>query len=136
MSHGHCRTGQRHRHFSGAWRVRTFRGMGFPWLLWLLLAAVPTYGPELEGFDYAFPVGRVDFSSQREPLHMSYLDVAPARPAGRTVVLLHGKNFCAGTWESTIRALVQAGFRVVAPDQIGFCKSSKPERYQYSFQQL
>jgi pimeloyl-ACP methyl ester carboxylesterase len=25
---------------------------------------------------------------------------------------------------------------VVAPDQIGFCKSSKPEHYQYSFQQL
>src|SRR5439155_19691959 len=28
------------------------------------------------------------------------------------------------------------GWRVVAPDQIGFCKSSKPERYQDSFQQL
>jgi pimeloyl-ACP methyl ester carboxylesterase len=25
---------------------------------------------------------------------------------------------------------------VIAPDQIGFCKSSKPEHYQYSFQQL
>jgi len=25
---------------------------------------------------------------------------------------------------------------VIAPDQIGFCKSSKPDRYQYSFQQL
>ena len=51
-------------------------------------------------------------------------------------VLLHGKNFCAGTWEATIKALSEAGYRVVAPDQIGFCKSSKPERYQYSFQQL
>ena len=38
--------------------------------------------------------------------------------------------------EDTIRALSAAGYRVVAPDQIGFCKSSKPERYQYSFQQL
>ena len=35
-----------------------------------------------------------------------------------------------------MRALVAAGYRVVAPDQIGFCKSTKPERYQYSFQQL
>ena len=51
-------------------------------------------------------------------------------------VLLHGKNFCAATWESTIRALSAAGWRVVAPDQIGFCKSAKPERYQYSFHQL
>ena len=32
--------------------------------------------------------------------------------------------------------LVAAGFRVIAPDQIGFCKSSKPWAYQYSFQEL
>jgi hypothetical protein len=112
-------------------------------LAWVLLgalataparAAAPTYGPELEGFDYAWPVQRFDLESQRQKLHMSYLDVRPQRPNGRTIVLLHGKNFCAGTWETTIRALGEA--RVIAPDQIGFCKSSKPERYQYSFQQL
>jgi pimeloyl-ACP methyl ester carboxylesterase len=51
-------------------------------------------------------------------------------------VLLHGKNFCAATWESQIRALSGAGYRVVALDQVGFCKSSKPEHYQFSFQQL
>src|SRR5207247_2116448 len=89
--------------------------MRVSWLMWLVLATAPAYGPELEGFDYPFPVGRFDFTSQRQPLHMSYLDVAPEKPGGRTVVLLHGKNFCAGTWESTIRALTQAGFRVVAP---------------------
>jgi pimeloyl-ACP methyl ester carboxylesterase len=49
---------------------------------------------------------------------------------------MHGKNFCAATWEGSIAALAKAGYRVVAPDQIGFCKSSKPEHYQYSFQQL
>src|SRR5689334_14484934 len=104
-----------------------------------LLAAAPAppaYGPELEGFDYPFPVQRFDFESQRQALHMSYLDVQPQRPNGRVVVLLHGKNFCAATWESTIRALTQAGYRAIAPDQVGFCKSSKPERYQYSFHQL
>ena len=79
---------------------------------------------------------RYDFGSQRKKLHMSYLDVGPQAPNGRTVVLLHGKNFCAGTWENTIRALTQAGYRVIAPDQVGFCKSSKPAGYQYSFQQL
>lgn len=52
------------------------------------------------------------------------------------MVLLHGKNFCAATWESAIAALTERGFRVVAPDQIGFCKSSKPERYQFGFGQL
>lgn len=102
-----------------------------------LLAAEPsTYGPELEGFDYPYPVGRFDFESQRERRHMAYLDVQPQTPNGRTVVLLHGKNFCAGTWEASIQALGQAGYRVIAPDQIGFCKSSKPAHYQYSFQQL
>ncbi|MEW9310633.1 alpha/beta fold hydrolase [Labrys neptuniae] len=57
-------------------------------------------------------------------------------PNGRTAVLLHGKNFCAATWEDTIKALTSAGYRVVAPDQIGFCTSTKPESYQYSFHQL
>ena len=64
------------------------------------------------------------------------MDVRPPGPNGRVAVLLHGKNFCAASWESSIAALNGAGYRVIAPDQVGFCKSSKPERYQYSFQQL
>jgi pimeloyl-ACP methyl ester carboxylesterase len=96
----------------------------------------PAYGPELEGFAYPFPVQRYTFTSQRQPLQMAYLDVPAATANGRTVVLLHGKNFCAATWESQIRALSAAGYRVIAPDQIGFCKSSKPAAYQFSFRQL
>lgn len=97
------------------------------------------YGAELEGFDYPFLVQRFDFQSQGSQMHMAYLDVAPSAPEssnGRTIVLLHGKNFCAATWEGTIKTLSQAGYRVIAPDQIGFCKSTKPASYQYSFQQL
>jgi pimeloyl-ACP methyl ester carboxylesterase len=96
----------------------------------------PVYGPELQGFDYPAPVHQFAFTSQGEALHMAYLDIAPANPNGRTVALLHGKNFCAATWEGTLKALGEAGYRVIAPDQIGFCKSSKPQHYQYSFQQL
>jgi pimeloyl-ACP methyl ester carboxylesterase len=96
----------------------------------------PAYGGELEGFDYAYPVQRFDFKSQGNDMHMAFLDVRPAAPNGRTAVLLHGKNFCAGTWQSTISALSAVGYRVIAPDQIGFCKSTKPAHYQYSFQQL
>lgn len=102
-------------------------------------AAEITYGPELEGFPYPYPVQHFAFRSQGADLHMAYLDVPPAKTAtanGRTVVLLHGKNFCAATWAGTVEALTQAGYRVIAPDQIGFCKSSKPAAYQYSFQQL
>jgi pimeloyl-ACP methyl ester carboxylesterase len=96
----------------------------------------PAYGPELQGFNYPAPVHQFDFTSQGEALHMAYMDVAPDHPNGRTVVLLHGKNFCAATWEGSIERLKSAGYRVIAPDQIGFCKSSKPQRYQFSFQQL
>ncbi|MBV9654904.1 MAG: alpha/beta hydrolase [Acetobacteraceae bacterium] len=97
----------------------------------------PAYGPELQGFDYPYPVSRFAFVSQHAALEMAYMDVAPTSAAnGRVVVLLHGKNFCAATWETTIAALTGAGYRVVAIDQIGFCKSRKPERYQFSFEQL
>ena len=96
----------------------------------------PAYGPELQGFDYPWPVQHFHFTSQGERLDMAYMDVMPAQPNGRAVVLLHGKNFCAATWQTTITALTDAGYRVIAPDQIGFCKSSKPAHYQFSFQQL
>ena len=96
----------------------------------------PAYGPELEGFEYPFPVQHFAFTSQRQSLQMAYLDVKPDRPNGQTAVLLHGKNFCAATWEPTIKHLVAAGYRVIASDQIGFCKSSKPAAYQFTFKQL
>ena len=96
----------------------------------------PAYGPELQGFDYPAPLEQYEFTSQGVALHMAYMDIEPVHSNGRTAVLLHGKNFCAATWEPTIQRLSDAGYRVIAPDQIGFCKSSKPEHYQYSFQQL
>lgn len=96
----------------------------------------PTYGPRLEGFDYPAPVKLYKFESQGNALEMAYLDIEPRQPNGQVAVLLHGKNFCAATWEGTIAALAGAGYRVIAPDQVGFCKSSKPRAYQYSFQQL
>lgn len=98
----------------------------------------PEYDAELSGFEYAYPVERFIFSSQNRELQMAYLDIQPEIDSanGRTVVLMHGKNFCAGTWEGTIAELHSAGYRVIAPDQVGFCKSSKPEYYQFSFHQL
>src|SRR5579872_6954043 len=97
----------------------------------------PAFGPELQGFDYPWPVSYFGFVSQGQYLRMAYMDVPPGAAAnGRTAVLFHGKNFCAATWQDTIGVLRDAGYRVVAVDQIGFCKSSKPAHYQYSFQQL
>ena len=99
--------------------------------------AAATYGPELQGFSYPHPIQHYKFTSQGEQLQMAYMDVAPtAKANGKTAVLMHGKNFCGATWDSQITALRGAGYRVIAPDQIGFCASSKPARYQYTFQQL
>lgn len=96
-----------------------------------------TYGAELEGFPYPYPVEYFRFASQGRELRMGYMDVHPTGEAnGHTVVLMHGKNFCGATWETTIAVLAGAGYRVVAPDQVGFCTSTKPAYYQYSFQQL
>ncbi|HUZ33728.1 MAG TPA: alpha/beta hydrolase [Xanthobacteraceae bacterium] len=95
------------------------------------------YGPELQEFEYPWPVAYFAFTSQGEAMRMAYMDVKPAAAAnGKTAVLFHGKNFCAATWEDTIAALREAGFRVIAVDQIGFCKSTKPAHYQFTFQQL
>ncbi|MGJ4730084.1 alpha/beta fold hydrolase [Luteimonas sp. SDU101] len=91
------------------------------------------YGPRLEGFDYPHPVRTHAFESQRQQVEMVYLDVPPTGEAnGRAALLLHGKNFCAATWEESIAALADAGYRVIAPDHVGFCKSSKPDGYQYA----
>lgn len=97
----------------------------------------PAYGAELQGFSFPYPVQKFTFTSQGQSLTMGYIDVKPQNRAnGRTVVLLHGKNFCGVTWQQTIDALSHAGYRIIAPDQIGFCTASKPAQYQYSFQQL
>lgn len=97
----------------------------------------PSYGMHLEGFQYPYPLQHFSFSSQGDNLQMGYIDLHPAGQGnGQTAVLLHGKNFCGATWQDTISALHKKGYRVIAPDQIGFCTSSKPEHYQYSFQQL
>jgi pimeloyl-ACP methyl ester carboxylesterase len=106
-------------------------------LLVLLAAALPARAdPQLADFEYPYAVHHYDFRSQEQSLEMAFMDVEPRAPIGRTVVLLHGKNFCAATWEASILPLSEAGYRVVVPDQIGFCKSSKPQAYQFSLHQL
>jgi pimeloyl-ACP methyl ester carboxylesterase len=98
--------------------------------------AAAALDPELTNYRYPFPVRLYEAETQGQRLRMAYMDVAAGKPGGRTVVLLHGKNFSGAYWEPTIRALTAEGYRVVVPDQIGFGKSSKPASYQFSFQAL
>jgi pimeloyl-ACP methyl ester carboxylesterase len=114
-------------------------------LIFAFLAAIPAraeqtaeepFGIALEGFPYPYPVRMFPIVQQGEALRMAYMDVAPeGEPNGRTVLLLHGRNFPSRYWQSLIETLAAAGYRVVAPDQIGFNKSSKPA-FDLHFDQL
>lgn len=85
---------------------------------------------------YAYPVKYVNFTSQRQQVTMAYMYEKAATPNGRTVLLLHGKNFSSYYWGKVMKALLDKGYDVVAPDQLGFGLSAQPVSYQFSFQQL
>lgn len=110
----------------------------------ILLAAAPGFmysqikplDAMLSDYQYPFEVHFLDLKSQDNNLKMAYMDVKPQKPNGKTIMLLHGKNFNGAYWERTAKDLSAKGFRVIIPDQIGFGKSSKPHNYQFSFSQL
>lgn len=65
-------------------------------------------------------------------LRLHYLDEGPAD--GAVVLLLHGQPAWSYLYRHMIPPLVQAGFRVLAPDLIGFGRSDKPTRIEdYSY---
>lgn len=95
--------------------------------------------PSNWSYVYPYPVRYHHLTSQRMELSMAYMDIPPSNGSyvrNETIVLLHGKNFCGATWEDSIKRLSNQGYRVIVPDQVGFCKSSKPPAYQFSLQQL
>src|SRR5215212_3977142 len=111
-------------------------------LLAVLLGSAPALaqsppeplGIALEGYAYPFPVRFLPLAVERHAVRLAYMDVPPTAAAnGRTVLLLHGRNFPASYWEPTIKALTGAGYRVLAPDQINFGKSSKLDDVPVSF---
>lgn len=97
---------------------------------------IPAQDITLSKYKYPFPVHFLKLQIQGQQLQMTYMDIQPSKPNGKTIVLLHGKNFCGAYWDSTAADLSNNGYRVVIPDQVGFGKSAKPAHFQYSFQQL
>lgn len=89
----------------------------------------------LENVKYAYPIQHLALKAEGQDLRMAYMDIKPTTPNGKTVMLLHGKNFAGYYWTNVIQALSTQGYRVVVPDQIGFGKSSKPFIH-YSFHLL
>ncbi|MFQ5576584.1 MAG: haloalkane dehalogenase, partial [Anaerolineae bacterium] len=63
-------------------------------------------------------------SGEGESLRVHYLDEGP--PEAEPVLLMHGEPSWSYLYRKMIPVLVQAGFRAVAPDLVGFGRSDKP----------
>jgi haloalkane dehalogenase len=84
--------------------------------------------------DYDFAPHYVTVPDERfNALRMHYLDEG-ARD-GHVILLLHGQGCWSYLYRRMIPPLVAAGYRVIAPDYIGFGRSDKlPSTGDYSFQ--
>lgn len=79
--------------------------------------------------DYPFKPNYLDIG---EGLTMHYVDEGPRD--GKVVLLLHGEPSWSFLYRKMIPIFVAAGYRTIAPDLIGFGKSSKPtEQSDYTY---
>jgi pimeloyl-ACP methyl ester carboxylesterase len=80
-----------------------------------------------EDVPYPYPVSYLPLTVYGQDVRMAYMDIPPSgQPNGRIVVLLHGMNFGGFYFGGPIEVLRKEGYRIIAPDQIGFGRSSKP----------
>jgi pimeloyl-ACP methyl ester carboxylesterase len=85
---------------------------------------------------YPYPVGKITLPVDDTTVQLAYMDARPVDDGnGKTVVLLHGKNFNGYYWKDVIPKLTNAGFRVIVPDQVGWGRSDKPA-VNYTFHLL
>lgn len=78
---------------------------------------------------YPFAPHYVDVTaSDTPPLRMHYVEEGPAD--GRPIVLLHGEPTWNYLYRTMIPPLADGGYRVLAPDLIGFGRSDKPTRVE------
>lgn len=79
--------------------------------------------------DYAFEANYLDVDG----LRMHYVDEGPRD--GQVVLMLHGEPSWSYLYRKMIPIVADAGYRVIAPDLIGFGKSDKPSKISdYSYQ--
>lgn len=78
---------------------------------------------------YPFAPHYVDVAARdTPPLRMHYVEEGPAD--GRPIVLLHGEPTWSYLYRTMIPPLADGGYRVLAPDLIGFGRSDKPTRVE------
>ncbi|WP_433288776.1 haloalkane dehalogenase [Pseudonocardia sp. CA-142604] len=87
---------------------------------------------DLSGFDFV-PEYATIVDAAGGSLRMAYVTAGP--PAGPVVLLLHGEPTWSFLYRSMLPVLVDAGFRVIAPDLVGFGRSDKPaEQSDHTFE--
>ncbi|MEO8110776.1 MAG: alpha/beta hydrolase [Ginsengibacter sp.] len=84
---------------------------------------------------YPYPLHNITLHIEKQEVKMAYMDVSANTPNGNSVILFHGKNFNGYYWKDVIKALVEKGYRVIVPDQVGWGRSDKPNIH-YSFHML
>jgi haloalkane dehalogenase len=80
--------------------------------------------------DYDFSPHYVDI---RDDLRLHYVDEGPK--GARPVIMMHGEPSWSFLYRHMIKRVAKAGYRVLAPDLIGFGRSDKPSQikeYSYS----
>ena len=105
-------------------------------VLFGVVCTMPTFAEPSSALHAKYSVQFFPLRVESQDLRMAYRDVLPTGAAnGKAVLLFHGKNFSGFYWEPTIEFLAQQGYRVIAPDQLGFGASSRPDIH-YSFHQM
>jgi haloalkane dehalogenase len=85
----------------------------------------------LEGFDYPPQYVEVD-DGEGGRLRMHYVDAGPTD--GEVLLCLHGQPTWSYLYRKMIPLLTDAGYRVIAPDLVGFGRSDKPaNRSDYTY---
>ncbi len=84
--------------------------------------------------DYPFSPNYVNISdSKLGEMRLHYVDHGPAD--GQIIIMMHGEPSWSFLYRHMISAVAAAGYRVLAPDLIGFGRSDKPDQtsdYSYS----
>jgi len=87
---------------------------------------------KLSGYDFAPHYMSVD-DSEGGQLRLHYLDEGPTD--GEIILMLHGEPSWSYLYRKMIPIATAAGYRVIAPDLIGFGRSDKPTlRSDYTYQ--
>ena len=104
-------------------------------LLIIFISFLFSFTLHAQDFQYPYPVKYLDINMDGQDAKMAFMDVKPAKPNGQSVILFHGKNFTGFYWKDVIAFLSDAGYRVIAPDQLGWGLSTKPNA-KYTFEML